>query len=208
MQVSNKTLYIHGFLGESNEIPFLQGLDLYQTMLMNDEETLNFLKRHYGEFENVVGYSMGGRFILNYFHSFFSSFKKIYLLSSHFGLSNVGDKNNRSKIADEISRQILKDNFLSYWNGLEIFQKDHDITQLQRDKIKYKNLFDRYRLEKQQCFRKEVEENQKIEVYLGEYDKKYRALYSGLFKKIHIVPGRGHRLNDTILIKEILNGDY
>ncbi len=208
MQAFNKTLYIHGFLGEPDEIPFLQGVDLYKTMIMNDEETLDYLKTNYSQFENVIGYSMGGRFILSHFQRFFSNFKQIHILSSHFGLSTSKDKLTRSEFGDNISSNILKDNFLNDWNDLELFNKDPKIEVLKRTKKDYQYLFDRYRLEKQGCYIEEIESNQNIKIYLGEYDKKYHVLYQSINKEVSIIKARGHRLNNEALIREILNGSH
>ncbi len=204
MTCIDKTLYIHGFLGESDEISFLEGFDLYKTISLNDREIVELLESQYSEFENVIAYSMGGRFVFKFYEEFFHKFNRVNILSSHYGLSSEDEKKVRKKENDSFYSRIDSNDFLDFWNGLEIFKNDAPISKIERARKTYKGLFNRYRLEEQNNFKETIELNGNIRIFLGEKDKKYKQLYSKIDKEIVCIPDRGHRLNDEKSINEVI----
>ncbi|HXH29610.1 MAG TPA: hypothetical protein VNJ01_02245 [Bacteriovoracaceae bacterium] len=163
----------HGFLGSPSDLSFLGQQvklhDLYAEMLdpqITPEDTL-------------IGYSMGGRKALELASS--SGFKKLVLINAHPGLATAEEKNQRAKWEDSVLdklRTSSKEEFLTYWNSLEIFRSDAPLVDVS-DEIfaNSAELFERYRLSKQKYFLPLLEQyREKILWVIGSADEKYRTL--------------------------------
>lgn len=76
----------------------------------------------------IYGYSMGGRLAQHLIHSAPSRFSGLILESTHCGIMNDTERNNRIKI-DEVRAQKIEsdfDSFLDYWSNLPLFQSSQD----------------------------------------------------------------------------------
>ncbi len=203
----NEIVYIHGFLGESNECHPYEGLSLYDLLDLKDEDVISFLNKKYSRKKIAIGYSMGGRFILKYYESFFERFEKIYLLGANPGLSDNLEIQQRKIFSQKVNQELDGPDFLRFWNSLEIFDNDSGIKNLSRENSEYKKLFNRYLLEKEKSSVELIKSRNNVFLVHGQYDLKYKKLYSN-FNQTNIVieiPNTGHRLNKKEMIDYVLD---
>lgn len=191
-------VFLHGFLGSPADfIPLCSHLTMYpcikielpghgSTPFTEDFFSLmpDFPKMH------LIGYSMGGRLLMQYAAAFPERIATITILSAHVGLNNPQEKEKRweqDRIWAAKMRQSF-DDFLTEWYDQPIFagftpdlteRKTHDPEQLARTLLHYS-------LSKQDILAP------KNAVFLtGERDMKYRTLYP----EAMVIPNAGHMIH-------------
>lgn len=191
-------VFLHGFLGSPADfIPLCSHLKMYpcikielpghgSTPFTEDFFSLmpDFPKMH------LIGYSMGGRLLMQYAAAFPEKIASLTILSAHVGLNNPQEKEKRWEqdlLWAEKMRQSF-DDFLTAWYDQPIFagfipdlteRKTHDPKQLARTLLHYS-------LGKQ-----DFVSPKKAVFVVGERDMKYRTLYP----KAIIVPNAGHMIH-------------
>jgi 2-succinyl-6-hydroxy-2,4-cyclohexadiene-1-carboxylate synthase len=129
----------------------------------------------------LIGYSMGGRLALKIASKQKFKIKKLILLSAHPGLEDSKERAKRVIWENDIIQKMNsmnKDDFLSYWNSLELFGHSEIKDTLTQDSFnKHKNYFQSNRLSKQKNFLPEMILYKKKILYLfGCFDQKYSSL--------------------------------
>jgi len=76
----------------------------------------------------LYGYSMGGRLSLQFALENQSSIKGLILESTHCGISDIEERNNRTETDEKRAQEIERDfeGFLSNWTKLPLFQGNSD----------------------------------------------------------------------------------
>ncbi len=191
-------VFLHGFLGSPKDFdPLCSHLTKYSCIQMElpghgstpfteDFFSLmpDFPKMH------LVGYSMGGRLLMQYAAAFPEKVATITILSAHLGLKTAEEKQQRWE-QDLIWAKKLRqsfDDFLIEWYDQPIFsgfipnlkeRKAHDPEQLSQTLLYYSLGKQDLLLPKEAVF------------IVGERDMKYRSLY----KEAIVIPNAGHMVH-------------
>lgn len=186
----------HGFLGSPDDFAFLKGNDV----VIHDLYSM----KSYPEIEAddvLIGYSLGGRIALEIAHEKQWNLKKLVLINAHPGIEDAEEKMHRAefetKIVQELKTKSVTD-FMEFWNSLPIFFHDGPIKVTEERFGQSAELFDRYRLSKQNFFLPEiVNHKDKVLYIVGLFDEKYMDLVSEVLMPENVpvkgIPG-GHRL--------------
>lgn len=177
-----KILALHGFLGFPEDFSFLENdfdlipLDLSEYVIKSYEEILNEVK-NISNLDLILGYSFGSRLGARLFLDLKISNcdLKFMGLAGHLGIRDKELLAERMKIENAFVKKIesLSDEeFLDYWNGLELFSRD---KKLKKAKLKNaKDFFLNYPLSKQPYLRDELLKYSKSILFIyGEDDFKY-----------------------------------
>lgn len=157
---------------------------------------------------NLIGYSMGGRYLLRNLTHLPDCVQSIILLAPRIYLPS---KNRMKQIEFErITLENLKhldqDSFLNYWNRLPIFEHDPPKpigTQWRPDY--WSRVFELMRPSQQMDHREQIAKNSKVHLVCGSLDTKYCEHYDQLetLNPIRKLPDLGHRLNKRLVVEKI-----
>jgi 2-succinyl-6-hydroxy-2,4-cyclohexadiene-1-carboxylate synthase len=186
----------HGFLGSPDDFKFLDGENVRLHDLYQNEKTPTLT-----EDDSLIGYSLGGRFVMELASVCEFRLKKIVLINAHPGLSEEDElierKHFETRILEKL-RTMAREDFIEFWNRLPIFHADRPIS-VSPERFKASaDLFQQYRLSGQKNFLPElIHFSQKVHFIIGLHDEKYYHLAStklipaGI--KVTFLDG-GHRL--------------
>ena len=187
----------HGFLGSPQDFSYL-----YQENVISYDLYEMELNPEIGPQDILIGYSMGGRVALEIASKNNYQLNKLILINAHPGLATEEERANRTLFENRVIQELkekTKEEFLSEWNSLPIFE--HDLPVEVKDDERFKKsveLFDRYRLSKQRDHLPEIVKNKEKVLYIvGLQDDKYMNLAESLLLPHDIrVKGilGGHRL--------------
>lgn len=189
----------HGFLGSPSDLAFIKSqsnICRYHDLYSEDFSTLMI-----GPEDILIGYSMGGRVAMEVALRNHFQLKKLVVMNSHPGLP-LEETRGRSLWEDSVIERLKtlsKEDFLHYWNSLELFSADQPLTELSEDTFqRSQGLFEKYRLSQQKCFLPELGKNHDKVLWLaGTRDTKYAELARRLIAPLNIrcvfIEG-GHRL--------------
>ncbi len=218
-------LFLHGFWGQASDwtsvldrnfIKKYEALSYTENSLLSPENFLsdwgsNFINWKKQNFLNqkmiAVGYSQGGRLLLQAFNAAPEEFEKIILISSHPGLENFEAKESRllhdRKWAQKFRTQSWEQ-LQSEWDSQSVFKNKSD-SQINPKRIE--NQFDRetlalclenWSLAHQPNSRDLINQYiHKFRIILGENDSKYIQLYQSFLKDLSILKiekGAAHRV--------------
>lgn len=160
----------HGFLGgpedfaRLGDLPECRIYDLYHDDLPTPAPE-----------DVLIGYSMGGRVALELAEA--SAFKKLILINAHPGLSNSAERMSRRSWEDDLLKRMQTmsfDDFMIYWNGLEIFAHDPPIGGRRDLYARSRELFDEHRLSEQKDYIPFlIQAKERVQFIIGEKDRKY-----------------------------------
>ncbi len=196
-------LFLHGFMGCKEDFNALYddlkshflcfGIDLPAHGNTKPDIDLNiaittFIKAHNLSKVFLLGYSFGGRLSFDFD---LDLFEKIFIISSHLGLQDESEKQNRLK-QDQNWADLLLENFedfLKKWYEQPIFntlssQKKETVLIRRRKNNPHflANALMKYSLSKQEIFFPQ----EKHLFFYGEEDTKYKTLYQQLSHKIEV----------------------
>jgi 2-succinyl-6-hydroxy-2,4-cyclohexadiene-1-carboxylate synthase len=166
----------HGFLGSPNDFSFLKS----ENVVLHDlYEMLKYPS--IGPEDILIGYSMGGRVALELASEINYKLNKLVLINAHPGLATEEERSNRTLFEDRVIQELeskTKEEFLSEWNSLPIFENDQAISMESSERFKKSSeLFDRFRLSKQKDHLPEMTKNKERVLYIvGLQDVKYLDL--------------------------------
>lgn len=215
---------LHGFLGSPKDFDFLRSeLDLYTPNLDQyvskspDVLQHEILSEVDSENNILIGYSFGARLAIGLFLRTPEKFKKLILLGGHAGLKHKAERLERQKFEQSICLKIKESSFdqlLTFWNGLDLFEKDSPINSEFKDPDVLQDYFKNYGLSKQPFYLDDLRENQsKVTWMFGAGDHKYvtyaKENLSGF--NVNYIDNCGHRVLHNsvareIVIEEISNG--
>lgn len=223
----SEILFLHGFLGipsdynacfEHLSIQNVRSLDytkisgLAPDVFVSDWGQ-NFLNLQTGsEPITAVGYSQGGRLLLEAFAHNPRRFKQLILISSHSGLKSFAEKETRLNSDRQWAQLFRTENWVSLmkkWNSQAVFDQGAEVPRIEKD-FDRENLalcFENWSLAHQPDRNELIQSHKNIHVIVGEQDHKYRNLYSQLGSRLLITKGAAHRVpsDQPIRLAEILN---
>lgn len=195
--------FLHGFLGlPSDWVPVLNELhqnedfdaqvhllnlwnmmDEYPIETMLTDWASEFSKDLQGKDNWLIGYSMGGRLLLNVPESSWDKIAGMVLISSHPGLANETEKQDRLKQDQNWSKVFLEKDWselMNSWNGQPVFVEDGKRPERYEEDYKRDRLskaMDGWSLGRQHNFLPEISKYPFPVFYLyGDKDKKYAEL--------------------------------
>ncbi len=219
--IKTPVLFFHGFWGQSSDwdflkahhfqnnfqaVPYMQIPELSSTVhIMNwGAHFLKWKSQKWGEAPiRAVGYSQGGRLLLQAFQQNPSCFQQLILISSHPGFQNPEEREARIK-SDKIWAQKFRT--LSWaeldrqWNSQAVFQMK--VSPLRKnseqDRESLALCFENWSLGYQQDFREIINQYpDKISIILGDEDAKYVGVYRDFLKdtsRLRMEKGAAHRV--------------
>jgi 2-succinyl-6-hydroxy-2,4-cyclohexadiene-1-carboxylate synthase len=192
-----KVIHIfHGLFGSPQDFHFIQGDNITYHNLYSSWNI-----RSLNEDDILIGYSMGGRIALEIAHQYKYCMKSLVLLSAHPGLSHpeeiIQRKEYEEIILNKMSTLSVQE-FLEWWNNLEIFKGDQPIIVDSKCLRESQVIFNRHRLSHQKDHLPELIKNRSKVLYvLGEKDSKYLEMAKEKFLphqiKVRTI-NAGHRL--------------
>lgn len=214
---------LHGFLGTSHDMAYLHEIianfgkidapDLFSPHLDEvvigpmEATTRSIYKRICNKNCTIVGlgYSLGGRLILETEKQYPNTFNKIIIISSHPGLLDGYERKCRIESDIKTSQTLIKYGFhvfLKEWDSKEIFKTTTKIPRHEKDfsLSKLANALSELSLGHQhfdQDFLAKIAH--KTLVIVGEEDKKYLDVWNDAKKTapeltVNVVHGAGHRV--------------
>ncbi len=234
-QINPETvLFLHGFWGQSSDWNFLKNskfskpylaLDYTKDTLLGPEHFLsdwgqNFIAWKQALFGKqkitAVGYSQGGRLLLQALAASPEDFERVILVSAHPGLKNFAEKEERlvhdrkwaQKFRNEAWTRLQEE-----WNSQSVFQGKSNEQKIEKD-FDRENLalcFENWSLAHQADFRELINfYSDKISIVLGEEDSKYIQTYKEFLRKMSILKmekGAAHRVpfDQPNMLVETLN---
>jgi 2-succinyl-6-hydroxy-2,4-cyclohexadiene-1-carboxylate synthase len=144
---------------------------------------------------------MGGRIAMELAYKTNFKLKKLVLINAHPGLESEEERSERSLFEDKIFERLqhsTQDEFMTWWNSLPLFKSDKAISTTPERFQKSAELFNRYRLSKQQNYLPMLGEYKDKVLFIGGLDdEKYMDLVSEKLIPLDIeikgIQG-GHRL--------------
>lgn len=168
----------HGFLGNKSQFDFLkshfdvEAYDMYQLCSASKKQAYRDIS--ISDEDVVIGYSFGARFALELLERFRP--KLFFSLAGHAGLDSESLK-QRLVIEETFINKLEslnKEEFLEYWNSLDLFKHDLTISSENYDKAVLINMFKEFGLSKQKNYTGTIKrESDKIVWLNGIKDKKY-----------------------------------
>lgn len=168
----------HGFLGNKSQFDFLksqfdvEAYDMYSLCRASKEEAYRSISISDGDV--VIGYSFGARFALELLERFRP--KLFFSLAGHAGLDSESVE-QRLVIEEAFINKLKtlnKDEFLEYWNSLDLFKHDLAISSESYDEAVLINMFKEFGLSKQKNYTETIKrESGKIVWVNGIKDNKY-----------------------------------
>lgn len=231
MVLDQPVLFLHGFWGQASDFDFIQGSKpafKVDSLEYTQDPKLGphlFLSDWGAEFLNwtqakglqqpltAVGYSQGGRLLLQAFQQSPDRFKKLILISSHPGLQSFAEKEARLK-SDRSWAQAFRaqpwDELQVRWNAQPVFKGGVEKPRVENDfdRETLAQCLENWSLAHQQDFRNLIQNHQnKIEIIVGSEDQKYVELYESLGVKFQKAKGAAHRVpsDQPSILVEILN---
>lgn len=217
-QISSDILFFHGFWGQPSDWDFLKkhGFDKsYNALNYTAEDLLgpqNFLsdwgqnfiawkQQNYGSQKiKAVGYSQGGRLLLQALAAAPEHFDQVVLISSHPGLLDFPEKEQRL----QNDRQWAKKFRTQEWNSLQrewdtqgVFKPNQNPTRVEKnfDREVLALCLENWSLAHQQNFRSLIKsQSDKVRIILGSEDSKYVKLYSEFYQDFKMEKGAAHRV--------------
>lgn len=230
---SNQVVFLHGFWGQSKDWNFLKEKGFTKSFIAPDytQDTLlgpqnflsdwgqNFLiwkKNNLGcQKLTAVGYSQGGRLLLQALAAGSDEFEKLIFISSHPGLTDFAEKEQRLS-QDRMWAQKFRTAEWSLlqeeWDSQGVFQSkpspSRDENDYDREKLAF--CLENWSLAHQQDYRNLINQNlSKIHFVLGEQDAKFIKLYQDFLKDsraLKMEKGAAHRVpfdQPTALVKTL-----
>ena len=237
-----KILILHGnFEGESDWKCFcdllesqylkkekvqIEFFNLWKCLKQNNPPSWSFFIEQFmriyskSSFDVALGYSLGGRILLNLLDAGWTVPKAIFL-STHTGLLSEDDQNSRIwsdlKWKEKVLSLDWKELF-EEWNSQDVFQNEgmpsfENFADLENYRLEIAQAFDVLSLGRSQDFTQNLLDlSQKMKIYwvTGELDSKFSALAERLSQKaphIHFksFQGAGHRIHRSKDLSELLN---
>lgn len=176
-----KILCFHGFLGFPSDFDFLKDHYDIHAPDLSDYVQLSYpqlLKKMNHEFNlnhcHLLGYSFGARLAARIF-SDINSQCKLFMLAGHLGLESTKEIKERESVESDFIQKVQTysdEEFLKYWNSLELFKWDDPIKVANlHNKDKY---FLNYGLSKQPPLKEKlIKKKKNIKINYGELDQKY-----------------------------------
>lgn len=165
----------HGFLGSPADFSFLKELPHLKIYDLYQDEMPNVLPQ-----DILIGYSMGGRVCLELAKKVQFKLKKVILVNAHPGLDDEDERLKRKEWEDVLIKKMetsAHDDFMSYWNALEIFKYDEPISGRPEHFHRSRQLFDAHRLSHQENYLPLLLSHQeKVHFLTGLQDQKYLKL--------------------------------
>ncbi|MBD64568.1 MAG: hypothetical protein CME62_05150 [Halobacteriovoraceae bacterium] len=192
---------IHGFAGRTSQFDFITtekvDIDLFELKefsLAAIEAKIDFSKE-----VKLIGYSLGARLAAQIFLRNADSISQCLLLAGHMGLSSEEDKKNRIDIESNFKdklRHLSQEEFISFWNSLELFSHDHS------ERIRYEpallfKMIEQFALTKQPYLIPSLAAyKEKIHFFYGEKDTKYFQYAQSELSdfNVHTFADAGHRV--------------
>lgn len=218
---SDQVIFLHGFWGQASDWNFLkpagfkksfEALNYTQDPLLSPDNFIsdwgqnfiNWKRAHFGSEQlTVVGYSQGGRLLLNALAAAPGEFHKVVLISAHPGLTDFAEKESRlnhDRQWDKKFRTLPWDQLQAEWDSQGVFQSREAPKRAEKD-------FDRnilalclenWSLAHQSNFRDLINRHSnKINIILGEQDIKYVKIYQEFLKDfttLKMEKGAAHRV--------------
>lgn len=227
-------LFFHGFWGQASDWDFLaqegfsksfESISYTTEALLSPENFLsdwgqNFLtwkRKKFGtEKVTAVGYSQGGRLLLQAFASQPEEFNQVILISTHPGLSLFPEKEARllhdRKWALKFRKQAWPE-LQKEWDQQSVFGNQQSPKRNEADfnREVLALCFENWSLAHQQDFRSLINQNlHKMTIILGADDLKYVALYQEFLNDLSVLKiekGAAHRVpfDQPTKLVEILN---
>jgi 2-succinyl-6-hydroxy-2,4-cyclohexadiene-1-carboxylate synthase len=231
---SDEVLFLHGFWGQSSDWDFLKGNGFSKSFqapsyisepLLSPEVFLsdwgqNFLKwknQNWGSRKlTAVGYSQGGRLLLQALAAAPDMFEKLILISTHPGLATFNDKEARLTHDRKWAQKFRNQNWEELqkeWDSQGVFQSKPGPVKNEKD-FKREVLalcLENWSLAHQSNFANLLIQNShKVKIILGEQDSKYLELYQNILRDssmLKIAKGAAHRVpfDQPTELVEILN---
>ncbi len=214
-EMKPQVYFFHGFWGRTQDFHSMnspaidiKSVEYTQDELLAPDKPLSWwgerfdqwIKRHNVAVPlRAVGYSQGGRLLLQAFQADPHYFEKLILISSHPGLVNKEDRKQRLD-QDQQKAQHFRtwdwSKLQASWNAQGVFQGGKETIRKEED-------FDReilalclenWSLGWQENFRELILQwPDKIKIILGEKDSKYVALYEEFGCSFRKIKGAAHR---------------
>ena len=212
-----KILCLHGFMGSERDFDFLNekfdviAPSLNHLVCLSFEDLAVYIDNLVKDYDEVMilGYSFGARLGLRLFKHNPSKYKKVICLGGHLGLESQAEREERRRIEEDFKFQLKyfsKDEFIKFWNELELFQYDKNLEVNYGPKLIY--YFENYGLMNQPYLKNEIiNYRDKIHFYYGELDTKYCEYAKNNLEgfNVQFIPNRGHRLiHDHQLVASLL----
>ena len=215
-----KYICFHGFLGHPEDFGFLQdqidyiSLDVGEYIYLSAEEICKKILSLYPDSKiGLIGYSFGARMALKVFLSDPSAFSSLSLLAGHAGIKDHVAVNKREQVELKFIKKIEdldQDDFQDYWNGLELFKYDQQVTLPEINKTIAIDFFQLWGLSKQGYLRdKLVPYSKSVKWYFGSKDLKYSnyAKKELLSFNVCYLNGLGHRIIKSKIMQDKLIED-
>jgi 2-succinyl-6-hydroxy-2,4-cyclohexadiene-1-carboxylate synthase len=206
-------LCLPGFLGTASDFDWVsENYEIkYVDLFNSDEYKLDFfkfsekLKNHCinNKIDTVLGYSLGGRLILNTICIYPDLFKKVVIISSHTGLETKEEKSTRV-LTDLNWANKFKSNFndaFIEWNSQSIFQNNKLIRSSKNYNVKnIEYALTTWSLGNQENLINKLSSiNSEVLWVVGEKDSKFINIANNAKNvikncSIHIISGSGHRV--------------
>ena len=198
---SDKVIFLHGFWGQASDWNFLKTFGFkkpfealsYTTdpLLGPDnfisdwgQNFINWKRSHFGDEKiTAVGYSQGGRLLLNALAAAPEEFEKLILISAHPGLTDFAEKEKRlthDRLWDRKFRELAWPELEKEWDSQGVF--DSRPSPKRNEKDFERNIlaqcFENWSLAHQSNFRELInQQTKKLSVILGEEYLKYVKIY-------------------------------
>ncbi len=234
-QINPKTvLFLHGFWGQSSNWNFLKNskfskpflaLDYTKDTLLGPQHFLsdwgqNFIIWKRALFGNhkisAVGYSQGGRLLLQALAAAPEDFEKVILVSSHPGLKSFSEKEERLNHDRKWAQKFRTEDWSKLqteWNSQTVFQSKLNELKLESDfsRESLALCFENWSLAHQSDFRELINlYSDKVNIVLGGEDSKYVQMYQEFLRKMSTLKmekGAAHRVpsDQPKMLVETLN---
>lgn len=160
----------------------------------------------------AVGYSQGGRLLLQAFQRAPDRFEKLVLISSHPGLQNFEEREARLKNDRQWAQAFREENWQSLsdrWNSQAVFRGGVEKPRMENDfnRETLALCLENWSLAHQPDFRDLIRKhNSKIHVIVGSEDSKYVELYQQAGIRVQKAKGAAHRVpsDQPLILVEIL----
>lgn len=233
-EVKKPVFFFHGFWGQASDFDFLkassinydvQSIEYTQHEFLSPENFISDWGHGFWRWvdENkiqtplrAVGYSQGGRLLLQAFALAPERFESLVLISSHPGLQSFQEKEQRlshdRKWAQDF-RTLDWSTLQSTWNSQGVFVGGKDQPRLEKDfdRDLLALCFENWSLAHQSDFRELIRKHtDKIKVILGSEDSKYLKLYEDAKISFQKAKGAAHRVpsDQPLILAEVLNSIF
>jgi len=230
-EIKKPVFFFHGFWGQASDFEFLktlannfdaQSIEYTHHELLGPESFISDWGQGFWHWVDemkiqtplrAVGYSQGGRLLLQAFALAPEKFESLVLISSHPGLQSFQEKEQRLVHDRKWAHDFRSLDWISLqakWNSQGVFAGGKEKPRMEED-------FDRnvlaaclenWSLAHQSDFRDMIRShNDKIHVILGSEDSKYLKLYEETKISFQKAKGAAHRVpsDQPLILAEVLN---